>query len=117
MDRSCCGCHGALCAKNIKVFQNLLFKWIKLEPLRNVNAENINRAFLELFVTRRGTPALLHSDSGAKLNNKALNELAFEFGIHRSLTLLCHSQANHAKRLNRVFKTMIKSFIDQNYRN
>ena len=63
-----------------------------------------------------GIPKVLHSDSGTEFNNNAVNELAVTFGIHHSFTPLYHPQANPVERTNRVLKTMIKSFIESDYR-
>ena len=99
------------------VFQDLFSKWIELAPLKAANSENILNSFLELVITRWGTPQVLHSDSGTEFNNKTVRELSAAFGIHRSFNPLYHPQANPVERTNRVLKTMIQSFIEQDHRN
>lgn len=59
---------------------------------------------------------MLYSDSGTKFNNRTVNELAVEFGIHRFFISLYYPQANPVETTNRVIKTMIRSFIDQDNR-
>ena len=90
----------------IVLFQDLFTKWIEVEPLRAANAKRIMDSFLDVVITRWGTPEVLHSDNGTEYNNNLVKELVTTFGIHRSFTPLYHPQANPVERTNRVRSTV-----------
>ena len=84
-----------------------------MAPLRAANALAIKATFQELILSRWGTPEILHSDRGTEHANNLLDELAKEYGSHRSFSPVYHAQANPVERTNRVLKTTIVSFVEQ----
>ena len=95
------------------VFQDLFSKWIELTLLKAANSETILSSFLELVVTRWGTPQVLHTDSETEFNNKAVRELAAAFDIHRSFNPLYQPQANTFERTNRMLKTRFGPLLNR----
>lgn len=100
----------------ILVFQDAFSKWIEIAPLRSANGKTISKSFSNLILNRYGTPKVLITDNGTEFVNGTIESLTQEYGIHHSTTPLYHPQANPVERVNRVLKTMIISYIDQDHR-
>ena len=100
----------------ILVFQDLFSKWIEVSPLKAANGKSIRTAFEKQVLNRWGAPRVLHSDRGTEFANNLLDDMAKEFNIHRSYSPVYHAQANPVERTNRVLKSMIVSFIEDDHR-
>lgn len=98
------------------VLQDLFTKWIECRPLRKATGKNIQEAIEELVVFRWGVPQVLLTDNGTEFINQALRKLTESYGIYHITVPPYHLQANPVERVNRVLKTMITSFIEQDHR-
>ena len=90
------------------VYKDLFTKWIEVAPLRAANALAIKTTF--------EGPEVLHSDRRTEYANNLLDELAKEYGIYCSFSPVYLAQANPVERTNRVLKTMLVSFVEQDHR-
>lgn len=98
------------------VIQDLFTKWVELAPLRAAKGKNIRQKLDELVLTRWGRPRVFHSDNGKEFKNNAIEEYANENNIHFSLIPPYRPQANPVERVNRVLKTMIAAYVDQDHK-
>ena len=101
----------------ILVIQDLFTKWIEVIPLRVATRKKIESAFREYVINRWGTPQVLITDNGTEFVNNTLLQLAQEFKIFHSTTPPYHPQANPVERVNRILKTMIVFFIENDHGN
>ncbi|XP_053593878.1 uncharacterized protein LOC128667533 [Microplitis demolitor] len=86
------------------VIPDLYTKWIELRPLRRATGIAISEA-----------PVLL-TDNGTEFVNRDIRSLAERVGFRHMTTPPYHPQADPVERVNRVLKTMITAFIDENHR-
>lgn len=103
--------------KYILVIQDIFTKWIEIKALRNATGKLVTESLRELIINRWGTPLVLLTDNGTEFVNNIIRSFTEEFGIYHSTTPPYHPQSNPVERVNRVLKTMIVSFIDQDHRN
>ena len=99
------------------VFRDLFSKWAECVPLRKANAKTIRRALEDTVVYRWDTPEVLFTDNGTKFKNKEMAKAAADLGIRHPTTPPYHFQANPVERSNRMMKTMIASFTQENHKN
>ena len=100
----------------VLVIQDLFTKWVECAPLRSANGRKIKEALRDLVINRWGTPKVLLIDNGTEFVNGTLRSMAQEYGIYHTTTPPYHPQANPVERVNRVLKTMMISYIDQDHR-
>lgn len=98
------------------VIQDLFTKWIELQPLRDANGPNIRAAIEELVLSRWGTPRVLLTDNGTEFKNKVITDFAEECGMVFTTIPPYRPQADPVERTNRVVKTMIMAYIEQDHR-
>lgn len=55
------------------------------------------------------------TDNGTVFANQSLREVCTQYGIFHTTTPPYHPQANPVERVNRILKTMIVSFVDENH--
>ena len=100
----------------VLVFQDLFTKWVETTPLRAATGKKIAESFRDQLINRWGTPQVLLTDNGTEFVNGTLRALSREFGVVHTTTPPYHPRANSVERVNRVLKTMIISFIEQDHR-
>lgn len=61
-------------------------------------------------------PRVLLTDNGTECINRELKAFARERGIAHTTVPPYHPQANPVERVNRVIKTMITAFLEENHR-
>ena len=98
------------------VIQDLFTKWVEIAPLRSATGPKIREKLDELVVTRWGTPRVFHSDNGTEFRNKAIAEYARDLKIHHSFSPPYRAEANPVERVNRVFKSMIAAYVNQDHK-
>ena len=83
----------------VLVIQDLFTKWVEFCALRKANSPAIQAALSKLVISRWGTPQVLLTDNGTEFRNTVMCEFTQEKGI-----------------VNRVLKTMIVEFINEDQR-
>lgn len=106
--------HSGFCY--VLVIQDLFTKWVECCALRKANGKRIGEALEDLVFSRWGTPQVLLTDNGTEFANNHLDVIARTRGIHRSFAPPYHPQANPVERVNRVLKTMMVSFIENDHK-
>jgi transposase InsO family protein len=91
-------------------------KYIELIPMRDATTKNVRDAFQKYVLFRWGTPKFVHMDNGAQYRSALFTDICKEFDIKMSYTPVYHPQANKTERLNRVIKTMVRSYLKDNHR-
>ena len=99
----------------VVVFRDSLSKWTQCVLLRKANVKTIRRALKDTVVYRWGTPEVFFTDKGIKSMNKEMAKAASDLGKRHTTTPPYHAQANPVERPNRIMKTMIASFIEENH--
>jgi len=89
---------------------------LSVSPLRKATGKKIREVIDELVINRWGTPRELLTDNGTEFVNKDLRAFAEEPGIAHSTIPPYHPQANPVERVNRVVKTMITTFLENDHR-
>src|SRR5436190_161936 len=99
----------------ILVIQDLLTKWIECCPLRKATDKNIREKIEELVINRWGAPRVLLTDNGTEFVNREIQALTEGHGMTHSTVPPYHPQANPVERVNRVLKTMITAFLENEH--
>lgn len=100
----------------IVVFQDLFTRWIEVKALRAANGKAIMSAFEDLVVFRWGAPRYLLTDNGTEFVNDHVTKTLESYGIRQTNVPPYHPQANPVERTNRVLKTMISTFLQEDHR-
>ena len=100
----------------VLIFMDMFTRWIELIPLCKLNAKKIIEAFYKFVINRWGAPRIFLPDNGNEFSNKKVDNFLESVGISHTFTPPYHAQANPVERLNRVYKTMITSFLEKDHR-
>lgn len=99
----------------VVVMQDKFTKWIELQPLRQATAPAVTKAFREHIVMRFRCPRRVITDNGRQFESKEFTTLLQEYGIDHRKTPPYTPQCNPVERANRVIKTMIAQFTDDDH--
>lgn len=83
-------------------------------PMRNSNTKTIIRLLEENVFLTFGVPEILKTDNGVQFKSKDFSIFLKNYGVKLFTNPLYHPEANFSERYNRVIKTMISSFIEDN---
>jgi len=98
------------------VVQDLFTKWVECKALRSATGTKICEALEDLVISRWGTPKFILTDNGTEFINRVVKAFAEEHNITHTTVPPYHPQANPVERVNRILKTMMISFIEQDHR-
>ncbi|KMQ91369.1 reverse ribonuclease integrase [Lasius niger] len=85
-------------------------------PFPPTTRKKIREMIDELIINRWDAPRILLIDNDTEFINRELQALAEKRGIAHSTVPSYHPQANPLERVNRVLKTMITAFIENDHR-
>lgn len=99
---------------HILVVTDYFSKYVVTHPCRSANAKTLTK-FLEnnIFLVC-GAPQTLTCDNGTPMKSKEFRTLCDKYKVKLFYTAAYYPRADHTERVNRVIKTMLKSFVDQN---
>ncbi|KAL7296181.1 hypothetical protein TKK_0010721 [Trichogramma kaykai] len=100
----------------IIIFMDLFTRWIEAIPVRKANARKVRKHLLERVFLRFGAPEIFHSDNGTEYKNNLVDELLTERGVIHSTIPIYTANANPVERVNRTYKTMMISYIEENHK-
>ncbi|GFV19011.1 retrovirus-related Pol polyprotein from transposon 412 [Trichonephila clavipes] len=84
-------------------------KWPEAQPLKDITAETVAKAFFSSWVSRFGTPAILTTDRGRQFESSLFKALSKLLGVQKCRTTGYHPQANGMiEELHRPLKSAIK---------
>nr|KYP73634.1 Pol polyprotein [Cajanus cajan] len=84
-------------------------KWIEVEPLATITANNVQKFLWKSVITRFGIPYAIVTDNGLQFTDQKLNKFLQDLGIKHRFTSVEHSQANgQAEAANKVILSELK---------
>ena len=95
------------------VFTDTFTKWVELVPVRSINGKILT--IKETIFLRFGVRDEFISDNGSEFKNKEVNKLLDEYGSTHTLIPPGHARANPVEKTNRVIKTQIMAFIEEEH--
>lgn len=102
--------------RSVLVIQDTFTKWIELAPVRAATAKEVKEKFNELIMLRYGSPSIILTDNGTQFTSDLFKNMAIDWDITHRFTAPYSPQSNPTERSNRVLKTMIRQFIQENHR-
>ena len=103
--------------KYILVVTDLFSKWVEAFPMRSTESESLATILVNEIVCRYGVPQYLHSDQGANLTSKVIQNLCKKLGIQRTQSSAYHPQGNgQVERFNRTLEAMLAKMVKENQR-
>jgi transposase InsO family protein len=91
------------------VMQDCFTKWIEVVAIPNKTARVVAAAFADTWVTRYGSPRLLHQDNGSEFTTKVFVELCKLLGITRTMATPYYPQSNgQVERANQTIQALMK---------
>lgn len=84
-------------------------RWPEAIPVRDIFAETVAQAIIDVWISRFGTPAKISTDQGRQFESQLMRQLNDRLGTKHIRTTSYHAQANGlVERLHRVLKAAIK---------
>lgn len=102
--------------QHILVVCDFFSKFTLLYPLRQATASSIIRILEEQVFLLFGVPEILKCDNGTQFKSKEFSKLLNEYHVKVFYNPLYHPEPNFSERSNRVIKTMIASYIEENHK-
>jgi hypothetical protein len=91
------------------VMQDCFTKWIEVVAISNKTARVVAAAFANTWVTRYGSPRLLHQDNGCEFTVEVFVELCKLFRITQMTTMRYYPQSNRqVERANQKKQALMK---------
>ena len=104
--------------KHIPLFGDQFTKWFEAFPLSNQEASTVAKVFVNVWVSRFGCPANLHSDKGSNFMSNLFKNMCKELGINRTSTTAYHPQGNlMIERTNRTIKESLAKYVGEHHNN
>lgn len=100
----------------ILVVADCFSKFALLFPIKTAVASTIVRLIETQVFLVFGCPNAIIVDNGVQFRSKEFVGSMDQFGVKIKYTALYHPQANPCERINRVLKTMLRSYVSDNHR-
>ena len=85
-------------------------KWYEAVPMSNQEASKVAKAFVNVWVSRFGCPANLHSYKGSNFMSNLFNDMCKEVGSNKTSTTAYHPQGNAMiERTNRTIARVLQN--------
>lgn len=85
-------------------------------PLRKASSSKIVAILEKEVFLVFGTPRSIIVDNGPQFKSKDFIQLMKQYRVHIKYTAYYHPQVNPCERINRVLKTMLRSYMSDNHR-
>ena len=87
-------------------------RWVEAEPLPNIEAETVAKAFFKIWIARFGAPEIITTDQGRQFESHLFRSLATLLGAKHIHTCAFHPQANGLlENWHRTFKASLKAYL------
>jgi transposase InsO family protein len=103
--------------KYILVMQDNFTKWVELAAMKSATAQAVVQPFTDMILLRYGAPEKVITDNGTQYTSKIFNKLTETWGVKHQCTAPYSPQGNPTERANKVVKTMISQFVNNDHRN
>lgn len=100
----------------ILVVADCFSKFTLLFPLRQATAPSIIKLLEDHVILIFGAPKTIIADNGVQFRSRLFTELTKTYSIKVAYTAKYHPQANPVERINRVVKTMLSAYTNENHR-
>lgn len=100
----------------ILVVADCFSKFALLFPLRQAKAPNIAKLIESEVFLLFGSPKTIIVDNGVQFKSREFVNLMKTYKVQIKYTPLYHPQANPCERINRVLKSMLRSFVSDDHR-
>lgn len=90
---------------------DLFSKYVWIKPLRKATAKAVRTHLEQDVFLKAGVPGLLLCDNGKQYKCKEISELCEKYGVKIMYNFYYHPQSNPTERVNRVIKTLLRSYV------
>ena len=98
----------------IVVISDYFTKWTEAYPIASITADVVADVLVNEFISRFGTPRLLHSDQGRQFESELFQKTCQLLGIDKTRTTPYHPQSDgQVERFNRTLKVMLSSYTSE----
>ena len=98
--------------KCILLIGDQLTKWYEAVPMSNQEDSTVARAFVNVWVSRFGCPANLHSNKGSNFMSNLFKNMSKGLGTNKTSTTAYHPQGNAMReRTNRTTEKSVAKFV------
>lgn len=98
------------------VVADVFTKYTLMFPLTSATAPRIKRHVEEDVFLVYGVPEMVLCDNGKQYVGKEFTDMLAKYNVELCLNPMYHPQSNPTERINRVLKTMIRSYVNENHR-
>ena len=99
---------------HILVVTDYFSKYVVLFPCRSATAKSLVKCIEESIFLVYGAPQFLTCDNGTQMKSKEFQALCEKYKVKIFYTASYYPRADHTERVNRVIKTMLRSYVQQN---
>ena len=93
-------------------------KWVECYPLPDQGARSVARAFVDNFISRFGSPCIIHSDQGRQFESDLFTALCTLLEVTKTRTTGYHPSGNgQVERYNRTLMSLIRAHLDGGSKN
>lgn len=100
----------------ILVVVDYFSKFVRLFPLRSATSSAVNDKLENEIFLLFGVPQFLLCDNGKQFTSKSFVNLCKSYNVKIIFNALYHPQTNPTERVNRVVKTMIAFYVQDDQR-
>lgn len=97
------------------VITDIFTKFVLVKPLRKSTAPLVNQFVEESFMLF-SVPRVTISDNGSQFISRSYKKMLEDYKVKLWYTASYHAQANPVERSNRVIKTAIRAYIEENHK-
>ncbi|MES9882407.1 MAG: transposase family protein, partial [Sedimenticola sp.] len=103
--------------KYVLVVTDYFTRWAEAYPLRVITAASVATTLVEQFISRFGTPRIIHSDQGRQFESQLFTQLCSLLQCQKTRTTPFHPQSDGlVERFNRTLEDMLSKYISPNQR-
>ena len=102
--------------KFILLIEDQFTKWYEAIPTSNQEASTEAKAFVNVWISKIGCPANLHSDKGSNFMSNLFKNMCKELGFNRTSTTAYHPQGNAMiERTNRTIEESLAKYVGEHH--
>jgi len=99
----------------ILVISDYFTKWVEAYAMPNMEAKTVAEILVTQFVSRMGSPMIIHSDQGRNFESKLFKQVCSLLGIKKTRTTPFHPESNGlVERFNRTLNEMLCTTASEN---
>lgn len=98
----------------VLVVTDYFSKYVVLFPCRSATAKTLVKCIEDQIFLVYGAPQFLTCDNGTQMKSKEFQALCERYKVKLFFTASYYPRADHTERTNRVIKTMLRSYVQQN---